>query len=153
MWVLSWIGKMPWSRKWQPAPVFLLGKFHDQQSLVCSSPWDHKESDMTEWLSIHTEPLSFYHVWLGGSDHISLDKHCVPAAQHCLFLSRCSVNIYWVSVVCIPRECLTSYCLNSLLLFQAFTSTLSKFTSSGLFFQEFKKQAFILILGHVNSDF
>ena len=22
----SWVGKIPWRRKWQPAPVFLLGK-------------------------------------------------------------------------------------------------------------------------------
>ena len=24
------VGKIPWSRKWQPAPVFLPGKFHAQ---------------------------------------------------------------------------------------------------------------------------
>ena len=29
-----WVGKIPWSRKWQPAPVFLPGKFHRQRSLV-----------------------------------------------------------------------------------------------------------------------
>ena len=23
-----WVGKMAWGRKWQPTPVFLLGKFH-----------------------------------------------------------------------------------------------------------------------------
>ena len=26
-------GRFPWSRKWQPAPVFLSEKFHGQQSL------------------------------------------------------------------------------------------------------------------------
>ena len=41
----------PWSRKWQPKPVFLLGKCHGQRSLVGNSPWGHKESDMTVWLS------------------------------------------------------------------------------------------------------
>ena len=41
-----------WSRKWQPAPVFLLGKFHGQMSVVRYSPWSHKESDMTELLSM-----------------------------------------------------------------------------------------------------
>ena len=40
------------SRKWQPAPVFLPGKFHRQRSLVGYSPWSHKESDMTELLSM-----------------------------------------------------------------------------------------------------
>ena len=43
-----WVGKIPWRRKWQPTPVFLLGKFHGQKSLVGYSPWGHKESGMTE---------------------------------------------------------------------------------------------------------
>ena len=37
--------------KWQPTPVFLLGKFHGQRSLVGYSPWDHKELDTAERLS------------------------------------------------------------------------------------------------------
>ena len=49
-----WIGKIPWSRKWQPTPVFLLGQFHGQRSLVSYSPWGHKESDMTEQLTLFT---------------------------------------------------------------------------------------------------
>ena len=43
-----WVRKIPWSRKWQPAPVFLPEKFHGQRSLVGYSPWGHKESDTTE---------------------------------------------------------------------------------------------------------
>ena len=43
-----WIGKIPWSRKWQPAPVFLPGEFHGQRSLVGCSPWGHRESDTAE---------------------------------------------------------------------------------------------------------
>ena len=43
-----WAGKMPWRRKWQPTPVFLLGKSHGQRSLASYSPEGHKESDMTE---------------------------------------------------------------------------------------------------------
>ena len=34
----------PWRREWQPTPVFLLGKFYGQRSLVGYSPWDCKES-------------------------------------------------------------------------------------------------------------
>ena len=30
------------------APVFLLGEFHGQRSLVGYSPWGRKEMDMTE---------------------------------------------------------------------------------------------------------
>ena len=29
-----WVGKIPWRRKWQPTPVFLLGESHGQRSLA-----------------------------------------------------------------------------------------------------------------------
>ena len=34
MWVDPWVQKIPWSRKWQPRPVFMPGKFHGQRGLV-----------------------------------------------------------------------------------------------------------------------
>ena len=34
--------------------MFLPGKFHGQRSQAGYSPWDHKESDTTEWLRMHT---------------------------------------------------------------------------------------------------
>ena len=37
---LDW--KIPWRRKWQPAPVFLPGESHGQQSLAGYSPWDRR---------------------------------------------------------------------------------------------------------------
>ena len=40
-------GRSPWKRKWQPSPVFLLGKSHGWRSLVGYSPWGGKESDRT----------------------------------------------------------------------------------------------------------
>ena len=46
-----WVRNIPWRRKWQPTPVFLLGKFHGWRSLVGYSLWGHKESDMTERLN------------------------------------------------------------------------------------------------------
>ena len=48
-----WVGKILGSRKWQPTPGFLPGKFHGQRSLVGCSPWGHKESDMTEHTYAH----------------------------------------------------------------------------------------------------
>ena len=50
-----WVGKIPWRRKWQSTVVFLPGKFHGQRSLAGYSPWDPKESDMTEQLATHTK--------------------------------------------------------------------------------------------------
>ena len=37
-----WVGKIPWRRKWQSAPVFLSGKSHRQRSLASYSPWGCK---------------------------------------------------------------------------------------------------------------
>ena len=48
-----WVGKIPC--KWQPTPVFMLGKFHGQRNQVGYSPWDHKEWDMTK-VTEHTHP-------------------------------------------------------------------------------------------------
>ena len=36
------VKKIPWKRKWQPAPVFLPEKSNGQRSLAGYSPWDHK---------------------------------------------------------------------------------------------------------------
>ena len=46
-----WIRKVPWSRKWQPAPIYLPGKFHGQRSLAGYSPQARRELDITERLS------------------------------------------------------------------------------------------------------
>ena len=46
----SWVGKIPWRRKWHPIPVLLPGKSHGQRSLVGYSSRGHKESDTTERL-------------------------------------------------------------------------------------------------------
>ena len=37
-----------WRRKWQSTPVFLPRESHGQRNLVGYSPWDLKESDITE---------------------------------------------------------------------------------------------------------
>ena len=47
-----WVGKIPWSRKWQPAPVLLLGKLHGQRSLAGCRPHGLEGSDMTEHTTI-----------------------------------------------------------------------------------------------------
>jgi len=49
-----WVGKIPWRKKWQPTPVFLLGKSHGQMSLAGYGAWGHKEMDMTEGQRPHT---------------------------------------------------------------------------------------------------
>ena len=39
-------------RRLQPTLVLLPGEFHGQRSLAGYRPWGHKESDMTEWLTL-----------------------------------------------------------------------------------------------------
>ena len=47
-----WVGKIPWRREWQLAPVFFPGESHGQWSLAGFSPWGCKESDTTEQLTL-----------------------------------------------------------------------------------------------------
>ena len=37
-----WVGKMPWSRKWQPTPVFFPGEFRGQRRLAGYNSWHHR---------------------------------------------------------------------------------------------------------------
>ena len=54
-----WVGKIPWRMKWQPTPVFLLGKFHKQRSLpVGYSPGGCNELDMTEHVHMHAKTIN-----------------------------------------------------------------------------------------------
>ena len=43
----SWVGKIPWSREWQPTPVIVPGESHGERSLASPSPWGRKEPDTT----------------------------------------------------------------------------------------------------------
>ena len=53
-----WSGRSPGRRKWQPTPVFLLGKSHGQRSLAGYSPWGRKESDMTEYVLARAQSVT-----------------------------------------------------------------------------------------------
>ena len=37
-----WVRKIPWSRQWQPTPVFLPGKSYGQRSLAGYRPWGRR---------------------------------------------------------------------------------------------------------------
>ena len=60
--VNPWVKKFPWSRKWQPTPVFLPEKLHGQRSLVGYSPWSHTVHGVTKsqtWLSKWANLLTY----------------------------------------------------------------------------------------------
>ena len=91
----SGINKILWSRKLQPTSVFLLGKFSGQMSLVGCSPWDHKELDMTEWLSTHART----HIWMTlflRSQFCFIDLYFMFSVQMMLFWSLLWLwNLVW----------------------------------------------------------
>ena len=57
-------------RAWQPTAIFLPGESHGQSILAGYSPWGHKESDMTEWLSTGLP------TWLSGKESTFQCRRC-----------------------------------------------------------------------------
>ena len=54
-WVQSLGGEEPLEEEMAiQALLFLSGEFHGQRNLAGYNPWDHKKSDTTEQLSVHT---------------------------------------------------------------------------------------------------
>ena len=90
------VRKILWRRKWQPTPVFLPGVLHGQRILAGYSPWSHKESDMTEWLT-HTHTTHTYthiHTWFTYLVfiHLNFDKKQISSGQVKIIL----VNLWYL---------------------------------------------------------
>ena len=88
-----WIGKISWSRKWQSAPVFLLGKFHGQTNLVHYRPWGHKVSDTTEW----SRMLNFVKSFLYTSVEMIISIY-VSFRDDLIYLCICWDDCSWCDV-------------------------------------------------------
>ena len=43
----SWVGKIPWRRKWKPTPAVLSAEGRAQRSLVGYSPWGRRETQLS----------------------------------------------------------------------------------------------------------
>ena len=71
-------GGFLWRREWLPTLVFLPGESQGQMSLEGSSPWGHKESDMTEWLTLLTSLSGYWWSW-GG---------CLSALRFCELIEK-----------------------------------------------------------------
>ena len=71
----SWVGKIPWRRKWLPTPVFLPRESHGQRTLVGYSPWGRKESDMTEQQTTHTKQKG----------HLGMERHRLQVCESFCF--------------------------------------------------------------------
>ena len=70
----SWVGKIPWRRKWPPTPAFLPGEFHGQRRLAGYSPWGHKESGRTEHMHSMEGVQTRGNLWCQGQ-HVDSEVH------------------------------------------------------------------------------
>ena len=99
-----WVGKMPWSGKWQPTPVFLPGKFHGQRSLAGHSPGGHKISNTTEQMRQKHEntPSTINRIlflfFSEGTPPRPKDREDKRESHFCLFkLRKVFARVYFVS--------------------------------------------------------
>ena len=74
-----WVGKVPWSRKWQPIPIFLPGKSHGQRSLAGYSLWGCRV--INNWACMHT-----MYILQGYLLHKILEKIVWTKDRRCLCL-------------------------------------------------------------------
>ena len=82
-----WVGKIPWRRLWQPAPVFLPGESHGEGSLAGCSPRVSRVGQ-TVPRSTHTPPgalLSLIGPWATrGTGQMSVPRRAGADARACL---------------------------------------------------------------------
>ena len=82
-WVRSLVRVIPWWRKWQPTPVILPGKFHEEGTWWITVHGVTKESDASEWL---TFSLLIGWWW---SDRVALQDSCAQPKVAILHLGSC----------------------------------------------------------------
>ena len=77
----TWIRSLGQEDPWQPTPVFFLGEFHGQRSLVGCSPWGCKESDTTE-SHTHTHTHTHTHQLSWSSSLFQLTVRTCQPSHH-----------------------------------------------------------------------
>ena len=105
-----WVGKVPWRRKWQPTPVFLLGESHEQRSLMgyksvqfssvtqlCPTLWDLMDRS-TPGLPVHHQLLEFTQTHVHWTDDAIQPSHPLSSPSPPAFnLSQYQGLFKWVS--------------------------------------------------------
>ena len=76
MWVNPWARKIPWRWKWQPTPVFLPGKSHEQRSLVGYNLWGSQKR--RTWLSDKQQHNIHYSILITKS-FTSIHHHTIDS--------------------------------------------------------------------------
>ena len=89
-----WVRKIPQRSKWQPAPVFLSGKFYEQGSLAGHSPWGCKEWDTKE----HRQTDRHTHTHI--DTHTNLNGIMLPSSGEVVTSFRSKMQSVTKIVVC-----------------------------------------------------
>ena len=90
----SWVGKIPWTRKWQPTPVFLPGKFHGQKSPLGYSLWGRKRVGHDWAHSIHTRSK------VGITTETEQNRRLLFTSSGLELLVRCMPTLAITSICC-----------------------------------------------------
>ena len=77
-----WVGKIPWRKKRQPIPVFLLGKFHGERSLV-GSPCVHGVTNSWTQLSDRACTNCLIRILFKLNKHDGVITHQEPDILEC----------------------------------------------------------------------
>ena len=75
-----WMGKMSWRRDWLLTPVFFLGEFLEQRRLAGYSPWDPKESNMADKITVVVQWLRLQAITAEGPGSILGQGAEIPQA-------------------------------------------------------------------------
>ena len=80
----------PWQRDWLSTPVFLLGEFHGQWSLVGYSPrgWATVQGDSSQRIMGNNWATNTFILRLGKSKKVQDTRNCIPFAlrQEVIFI-------------------------------------------------------------------
>ena len=105
-----WVRKIPWRRKWPPAPVFLPGKSHGQRCLVGYSPWVAKELDTTKRLKNNKKQkvTNFCHLKLNKPQserqrHVSFPLPAWHSGMYFRKSRSCHCTAFWSSTLHSPH--------------------------------------------------
>ena len=108
--ILAW--KIPCSRKWQPAPVFLSGKFYEQRNLA--------GSDTTEQLSTHSHKMFIIistRFFLSIQLAAHYPKWCMTYNYYQPPCTFCPTDLHWINHHTLLADWLSFSSLFSMLLF------------------------------------
>ena len=110
-----WVGKIPWRRKWQPTPVFLLVKSHGERSLAGFSMGSQRVGQ--DWVTKPPPPpeLNYNVVFITATQENDSVIHTY-IFFHTLFHYGLSQDIEYSSLCCtLGPYCLSILWLNMLI--------------------------------------